>query len=183
MRQYVKALTMATCIVALVFCFGCGGGTQVKDDTGAGTGTSTQTSGSDRGIGEGELVEKDVDASQYSEIDDASLQAVFADITFDYDDFSLKPSAKETLKGIAEWLLKNTSTQILIEGHCDERGTNEYNLALGERRANSAKKYLVQLGVARNRIATISYGEEKPADPGHTEAAWAKNRRCHFLTR
>jgi peptidoglycan-associated lipoprotein len=70
---------------------------------------------------------------------------------------------------------------IQIEGHCDERGSNEYNLALGERRAVSAKLYLIRLGVKGDRLSTISYGEEMPADPGHTEEAWAKNRRCHFV--
>lgn len=72
---------------------------------------------------------------------------------------------------------KNADANIRIEGHCDERGTSEYNLALGDRRANSAKKYLVDLGISAERLSTISYGEEKPADPGHNEAAWAKNRR------
>ncbi|MCP4717725.1 MAG: peptidoglycan-associated lipoprotein Pal, partial [Deltaproteobacteria bacterium] len=126
-----------------------------------------------------------INTTGFQEIDaDATeLKNVFTDITFDYDDFSLKPSAKETLKTIAEWLLKNTGKQILVEGHCDERGTNEYNLALGERRANSAKKYLVQLGVSPKRIATISYGEERPVAPGNNEDAWAKNRRDHFLLR
>jgi len=68
-----------------------------------------------------------------------------------------------------------------VEGHCDERGTNEYNLALGERRANAAKRYLLSLGISSDRISSISYGEEKPLDPGHNEEAWAKNRRGHFI--
>jgi peptidoglycan-associated lipoprotein len=81
----------------------------------------------------------------------------------------------------ASWLLDNPDAAIRIEGHCDERGTNEYNIALGERRANSARKYLINAGVEAHRIFTISYGEEKPLDPGHNETAWAKNRRDHFL--
>jgi len=112
---------------------------------------------------------------------DAELKAIFQDIHFDYDDFSLRPGAKDTLKGIAEWLLKNTSAQILVEGHCDERGTPEYNLALGERRAQSAKDYLVNLGIAASRLSTVSYGEEKPLDMGNNEEAWAKNRRAQFV--
>ena len=107
----------------------------------------------------------------------------FKDIYFQYDQFSLAPEAKETLNKLGEWMMKNDSVQVLVEGHCDERGTAEYNLALGERRAHSAKKYLSQLGVNADRISTISYGEEQPLDPGHTEAAYSKNRRCHFLYR
>jgi peptidoglycan-associated lipoprotein len=74
----------------------------------------------------------------------------------------------------------NPNIKARIEGHCDERGTNEYNLALGDRRANSAKEFLLNLGIAENRLTTISHGEEKPIDPGHDEAAWAKNRRAQF---
>jgi peptidoglycan-associated lipoprotein len=111
------------------------------------------------------------------------MAAYFQDIYFDYDQFNLGPEAKAALNKMGEWLLKNSSTQVLIEGHCDERGTAEYNLALGERRAHSAKQYLAQLGVNADRISTISYGEERPQDPGHTDAAYAKNRRCHVLYR
>jgi peptidoglycan-associated lipoprotein len=77
-------------------------------------------------------------------------------------------------------MTNNPNAKIRIEGHCDERGTNEYNMALGERRANSAKKYLIKLGVKESQLSTISYGEEKPLDPGHNEEAWAMNRRAHF---
>ncbi len=101
-------------------------------------------------------------------------------IYFDFDKSNLKPEAQEVLKRKATFLKANPNDNLLIEGHCDERGTNEYNLALGDRRANSAKKFLVNLGIAESRIRTISYGEEQPLDPGHNEAAWAKNRRCEF---
>ena len=103
-------------------------------------------------------------------------------IYFDFDKSVLKAECKAILKEKADWLLSNPSylVPILIEGHCDERGTNEYNLALGVRRAHSAKKFLVALGVSDGRISTISYGEERPADPQHNEEAWAKNRRCEF---
>ena len=136
-------------------------------------------------IEEGKLEESELDSTTFREIseDQQELKAIFKDIYFDYDDFSLRFDARDTLNNIAEWLLKNPSRQILIEGHCDERGTNEYNLALGERRANSAKKYLGQLGVDPQTISTISYGEEKPVELGHNEAAWSKNRRDHFLIR
>ncbi len=103
-----------------------------------------------------------------------------ADIHFDFDAFSLGDDARETLKKHAEWLDSNKDVMVVVEGHCDERGTAEYNLALGERRANAAAKFLINMGVDAKRIKTISYGEELPLDPGHNEAAWAKNRRAHF---
>jgi peptidoglycan-associated lipoprotein len=101
-------------------------------------------------------------------------------IYFDFDKSELKPEARAILEKKASWLRANDRYKVRIEGHCDERGTNEYNLALGERRANSALKYLNALGVSVDRVSTISYGEERPADPGHNQAAWAKNRRDEF---
>ncbi len=101
-------------------------------------------------------------------------------IYFDFDKYEIKPEAKAVLKKKADWLLANSKYNVRIEGHCDERGTNEYNLALGERRANAAKEYLIALGVKAARISTISYGEERPAVQGHNEEAWAKNRRAEF---
>ena len=103
------------------------------------------------------------------------------DIYFDFDEYDIRPGDAGILKANAALLMKQPTLKIQIEGHCDERGTIEYNLALGERRANSAKKYLVSLGMSPDRISTISYGEEKPLDPGHNEEAWAKNRRGHFI--
>ena len=103
-----------------------------------------------------------------------------ADIRFDFDKFNLKDEARGILKNHAEWLNKNKDVMIVVEGHCDERGTAEYNLALGERRANAAAKFLVDMGIDAKRIKTLSYGEELPLDPGHNEEAWAKNRRAHF---
>ncbi|MBI4620918.1 MAG: peptidoglycan-associated lipoprotein Pal [Desulfobacterales bacterium] len=102
------------------------------------------------------------------------------DIHFDFDKFSLTNQAREILAKKVSWLQGHTDLKIKIEGHCDERGSNEYNMALGERRSNSAMQYLVTAGVEAARVSTISYGEEKPLDPGHDEDAWAKNRRAHF---
>jgi len=101
-------------------------------------------------------------------------------IYFDFDKSDLKPEARVVLEKKAAWLRANPEYKVRIEGHCDERGTNEYNLALGERRANSASRYLNALGVSADRMSTISYGEERPADPGHNEEAWGKNRRDEF---
>jgi peptidoglycan-associated lipoprotein len=102
------------------------------------------------------------------------------DIHFEFDSSTLTPEAQLTLKKKAEWLQNNPEAMSTIEGHCDERGTSEYNLALGDRRATSAKNFLVDLGISASRLTTISYGEERPIDPGQNEDAWAKNRRCHF---
>jgi len=106
---------------------------------------------------------------------------MFKDINFDFDKFSLRPEAREILKQHADYLAKNKDVNVTIEGHCDEKGTSEYNLALGERRAKEALKYLKELGVSAKRMKTVSYGKEKPLDPGHNEEAWAKNRRDHFV--
>jgi peptidoglycan-associated lipoprotein len=103
------------------------------------------------------------------------------DIHFDFDKYAIRPGDAEILKAIAAVLKKYPSVKIQIEGHCDERGTNEYNLALGERRANSTKDYLLSLGISKDHLSAISYGEERPLDPSHNEEAWAKNRRAHFV--
>ena len=103
------------------------------------------------------------------------------DIYFDFDKYDLRTDARTTLDRKASFLNQNSSVRVQIEGHCDERGTNEYNLALGERRANAAKQYITTAGVSAARMSTISYGEERPLDPGHNEAAWARNRRAHFV--
>jgi peptidoglycan-associated lipoprotein len=108
-------------------------------------------------------------------------QGMFKDIHFDFDKYDVKDEYKPELKSIAEWMTKNAEAKLSIEGHCDERGTNEYNLALGDRRAKGIKDYIVSLGVAGTRVETISYGEEKPLCTDHTEDCWAKNRRAHFV--
>ena len=103
------------------------------------------------------------------------------DIHFDFDKYNLKPLAQTALKNGAPAYLKYKEYKLVVEGHCDERGTAEYNLALGQKRADEAAKYLVDLGIEKERIKTISYGKEMPLDKGHDEAAWAKNRRDHFV--
>ena len=102
-------------------------------------------------------------------------------IFFDFDKSDLKPDAQDTLQKLAGWLNGKPNVTITIEGHCDERGTREYNLALGERRANSARDFLIALGVDAGRLTTISYGKERPAVLGSNEDAWAQNRRDVFV--
>ncbi len=114
---------------------------------------------------------------------DAAIQKELQipDIHFDYDKYNLTPEAQAILKAGAPAFLKYREYKLVVEGHGDERGTVEYNLALGDKRAAEAAKYLVGLGIERGRIRTISYGKEMPLDKGHDEAAWAKNRRAHFV--
>jgi len=103
------------------------------------------------------------------------------DIHFEFDKYDIRRVDEEILKENAVLLKKNPKMKVQIEGHCDERGTVEYNLALGERRASNTKKYLVFLGIPSDRISTISYGKERPLDKGHHEEAWARNRRAHVV--
>jgi peptidoglycan-associated lipoprotein len=105
------------------------------------------------------------------------------DINFDFDKYDIRPGDAKILDANAGWLKSNPNNLLLIEGHCDERGTNEYNLALGERRAKSTMNYLVSQGVQANRITIISYGEERPVCTQKSEECWAKNRRAHFLVK
>ena len=119
-------------------------------------------------LGEAAMTQADKEASEFS------------DIHFAFDRSDLRPAERKILDMHARWLKAHPEFVVRIEGNCDERGTVEYNMALGQRRAASAMKYLVDLGVAKNRLSAISYGKERPLDPGHNEEAWAKNRRDHF---
>jgi peptidoglycan-associated lipoprotein len=107
--------------------------------------------------------------------------SLLKDIHFDFDKYDIRPGDTTILRENAALLKKYPKVKIQIEGHCDERGTVEYNLALGERRATSTKNYLVSLGISADRLSTISYGKERPLDPGHNEEAWTKNRRAHTV--
>jgi peptidoglycan-associated lipoprotein len=108
-------------------------------------------------------------------------RGLIRDAFFGYDEATLSGDAQSALTASANWLRQNARYNLLIEGHCDERGTEQYNLALGDRRASIVRDYLVTLGVDAGRIRTVSYGEERPFDDGHSESAWAKNRRAHLV--
>ena len=108
-------------------------------------------------------------------------QGLLGDVFFDFDRFELRSEARERLARNADWLKANPEFNLLIEGHCDERGTSQYNLALGERRANAAKSYLVSLGVSADRVRTVSYGKERPFCFESHEGCWQQNRRAHFV--
>lgn len=114
-------------------------------------------------------------------LDELNRESPLGPVFFALDSYELSAEARTQLQGSAGVLKQNGTWQVTVEGHCDERGTAEYNLSLGERRALAAKAYLVSLGVAADRLRTVSYGKEFPFDPGHDDAAWAKNRRAHFV--
>lgn len=156
MRYKILGLIAAVALVAACETASEGGGAQ----TGGGATSATTSAGAIRPGSQEDLVVNVGDR-----------------VFFDFDKFNLKPDARKTLEKQAAWLKANPSVRITIEGHCDERGTREYNLALGERRANSAKDYLVSLGVNPGRLKTISYGKERPVAMGSNEAAWTQNRR------
>ena len=130
-------------------------------------------------VKEPELTEEEIFMSKT--LEEINLEAPLQMIHFDYDKYFIRDDAKPILEANADWLKKYDSAAILIEGHCDERGTEEYNLALGEKRAKSTLDYLASLGIPTDRIRTISYGKSVPLDPEHNEISWQKNRRAQFL--
>lgn len=170
--------------LAVAAVLGCGKKPVVKQDTGIAVTepSKEKAAGAEAEKGEAAIQEELLKGKEKQEKERALREAAsFADIYFAFDQYDLTGPSREILKQHSDWLLSNSAFDLLVEGHCDERGTAEYNLALGERRASAAKDYLVSLGVDPRRITTISYGEELPADTGHDEAAWTKNRRAHFV--
>ena len=148
-------------------------GSETNSTAGAGKIGSSPTDQSSRG-----------EATLYSSTTEAADDPAIVlqeNVFFEYDKATLTPEAIETLALNGKWLRQNSDIVITIEGHCDERGTNAYNLALGDRRAERVKTFLTDLGIDRSRLTTVSYGEERPLDRGTDEAAWARNRRAHFL--
>ncbi len=180
-------------IVSALFLFSCGK-KEIKSEgivsqppapVGEEENAKKQMSLKEQGPSDQGLREKTLSEEEARRLREAAAKAHFEseDIYFEFDQYILSDRAKQNLNKKAQWLKDFPSAKAQIEGHCDERGSAEYNLALGQKRADAAMQYLVSLGINANRISTISYGKEKPLDPGHTEAAWAKNRRDHFVLR
>ncbi|MEK6777417.1 MAG: peptidoglycan-associated lipoprotein Pal [bacterium] len=161
------ALSTMALLAALLFAFA---GCAKKVDTTKSTAEMGEGAGM-KGSGMG--------AEELQPIQPKELKNIF----FDYDRFDLSPEARATLADNAAWLESNTSVKVVVEGHCDDRGTNEYNIALGDRRAKSAYNYLINLGIDASRLSTISYGEEKPECTEQTDACWSKNRRAQFVAK
>ncbi|MGM0451780.1 MAG: peptidoglycan-associated lipoprotein Pal [Thermodesulfobacteriota bacterium] len=191
--QFGLLMAMAMMLVFTVSCAKQGPGPdqptdeqQVEPDSG-----EEGQKGAEVGEKEGELGEEDLEqkrrarekAEQKAEAEKEKEQFVSRNIYFAFDDASLSEQARNRLREKARWLRENTESTVIIEGHCDERGTEEYNLALGSRRAESVKDFLVNAGVDASRLITISYGEEQPAVSGQNPDAWAKNRRVEFRIR
>lgn len=182
-----KWILSALSVVLLVFAVGCAKKEMVKStDTASGSAAATPPPAETQAVPQEPIVTETMkpEEMQTAMAGVAATQekpSEFDDIHFDYDKSFIREDAKPILQEVADYLKANPSASILIEGHCDERGTPEYNLALGERRAESAKTYLVSLGVKASAVSTVSFGEEKPIDPGHDEVAWERNRRDHFV--
>ncbi len=143
--------------------------------------TSESQKGKEGAVTEEDLAKADEERRRRAAAEEAMKAGHFTDIYFEFDSYNVRPDDIPILKDLAAWLSANQAAKLTVEGYCDERGTVEYNLALGQKRADAAKDYLVKLGVSDKRIRAVSYGKEAPLVSGHTEDAWAKNRRAHFV--
>lgn len=172
--MYKKVILVA--ILALLVAAGCGGNKDragqemTESPTMQGDGTTGDGTGQAERPDRGDVERRLMDAMN-------RMQTVY----FDFDKYNLRDDAKRALENNADIMRENPELNVKIEGHCDERGTNEYNLALGEKRAKAARDYLTRLGIDAGRLSIISYGEERPVDPRHTEEAWSLNRRDEFV--
>ena len=189
-KNYFRFAAVASMAVSLsLFAIGCSQKTvSTSGDTDSAQADSGQDSqqGDASSSGSGMGGEESLDSasqqnSQTLTILEGRTTGPMLPIYYDFDKSTVKADQKNRIEKNASYLKDNSSVRVTVEGNCDERGTNEYNMALGERRALSAKKYLLNLGVASSRISTISYGEEKPLNHGHDELAWSQNRRADFV--
>ncbi|HUN53651.1 MAG TPA: peptidoglycan-associated lipoprotein Pal [Smithella sp.] len=142
---------------------------------------STDTSNQNNVMAPTDTTNQKESVKAQSSLMEATATSPVSDINFDFDSSIIRPDARDILQANASYLRKHRVSSVMIEGHCDERGTAEYNMALGERRAQETKKYLVNLGIKESIMKTISYGSERPLFPESNEEAWAKNRRAHFV--
>lgn len=153
---------------------------QRTQESEAGSNTASMEAGrAGREEGRG-ITEEDISRGAEGRSDGPMKNSLIRDIYFDFDSYTLKGDDLPRLRDLAAWLKGNKRSSVTVEGHCDERGSIEYNMALGQKRAEAVREYLLTLGVDRGRIKTISYGKETPVDGGHTEEAWGKNRRAHM---
>ncbi len=191
MKKFLRFLPLLLICLSLV---ACAGKTTVREDYSTAAnkkGAEGTTVVPEEGVGVGESGVKESDiGGKYREAftseeeraaaTAAALKAGLKTVHFEFDKYTIKDSDIGILKSDAQWLKDHPGVDVRIEGHADERGETEYNMALGEKRAMSVKRYIESLGVSGRRLSVISYGEEDPADPGHNEEAWAKNRRVEF---
>ncbi|MFW5486951.1 MAG: peptidoglycan-associated lipoprotein Pal [Desulfovibrio sp.] len=197
MKAVIRMILIVAAVAALAFAAGCGSKTKVESTppgvTGVKhTGPSAAELERDKQAELAAAKERELEEQRLREQQDEELRAQKAEaytmaveevgnmIHFDFDSYQLKPEARELLQRKAEYLKSFPQLRLVVEGYCDDRGTEEYNLALGERRARAAYEFLVLLGISPDRMSIVSYGEEDPVDPGNNEVAWAKNRRDQF---
>jgi peptidoglycan-associated lipoprotein len=187
MRLETRYLAGGALILLALVAIGCSGGP--KAETPPPTPTPEPVEVDETAVEEEEVKEpvtetlssEEVTSELPEDLEILNARGYLEDVFFDTDRFDLTPEARGVLAKNSNWMLKYPTVMILVEGHCDERNTREYNLALGERRANAVRDYLMSLGVTSDRIRTISYGEERPFALGHTEESWRLNRRAHFV--
>lgn len=185
MGRWLKLVASGSCYLIVFGLIGC----STTDDNKTNPVTSTSQSGSaapkSQALGNKNLSggqdKSSLEALRRGEVPTTSAGSVLKEVYFEFDRYDLSTDARATLKTTAEWLKKNPAARVELEGHSDERGTNEYNLALGAKRAQAAKDYLLSLGIPAIRLSTTSYGEEIPVCRDHSEACWAKNRRDRFV--
>ena len=174
-------IPLAVIILALVFSGACSKKVVTRSDDTAGDSTQSTLNTDNSSLHQEDLASsEDITDSKSGMSSDEMMMINLEDIYFEFDRSTLTAESQEILRKKAQWLKVNRDAKVVIEGHCDNRGTNEYNLALGDRRAASTKAFLVNLGISPSRMVTISYGEERPLMHGQNEAAWSKNRRAHF---
>jgi peptidoglycan-associated lipoprotein len=171
-RPAALLIALVSVVAIALTAAGCAKKTRVTDETAL---SDYDTAGTEEGIGERGSLDR------YRRGLAPEEDGILKDVHFAYDSYALDAVARDVLAANAEWLKDNPRARTEIEGHCDERGTIEYNLALGARRAKAVKDYLVSLGIAPERLSTISYGEELPLCREPNEACWARNRRAHFI--
>ena len=190
MLKYLKRVTFGSMFLAIVAAPGCSTTNESKPNSATvpnpALGSQSQVGGQkSQALGDKSLPSgqdrSSLDALRRGESVDSDRDRGMKDVYFEFDQYNLDNEDRATLRANADWLKKNPSARVQIEGHCDERGTNEYNLALGAKRAQAAKDYLVSLGVAENRLSTISYGEEIPVCREATESCWQRNRHDRFV--
>ena len=178
MKLKVAGITILS-VVLLAFLVSCGGSKAVKTTqtappaSAATTGSKAMSAGSEKKMAPARGMSAENESGQ-------AAMMMLADVHFDFDRYDIRPPDAEVLKKDYAWFNENPKKRVEIEGNCDERGSIEYNLALGQRRADATKDFLMTLGVPAGDLKTVSYGKEKPVDPGHSEEAWAKNRRAHL---
>lgn len=188
MMQEQRPLIYGSMLMAVMFLAACGPATNppppkwTAQNQNAASGTAqAATQKTPRETMRESSSDSSLDALRKGQSSATPASSPLKDVYFGFDSSDLQPDARATLKGNAAWLKANPAARVQIEGHCDERGTQEYNLALGAKRAQSAKDYLVSLGIATGRLSVISYGEEVPVCTEHTESCWQKNRRARFV--